>query len=103
MTREQLIALLWRKGVVDFDTIDIHSGGVANPAPAATAASVTGVLPGPVRVPICVLPFNNLSGDLQQQVFSDGRSEDIITELSRWRLLEVRSRSTSFKYRGGKR
>jgi TolB-like protein len=48
-----------------------------------------------------VLPFSNLSGDVeQQQAFSDGISEDIITELSRWRLLEVRSRLVSFKYRG---
>jgi len=47
-----------------------------------------------------VLPFSNLSGDVEQLAFSDGISEDIITELSRWRLLEVRSRLTSFKYRG---
>ena len=49
---------------------------------------------------VCVLPLSNLGGDVEQQVFSDGISEDIITELSRWRLLEVRSRLASFKYRG---
>jgi TolB-like protein len=55
---------------------------------------------GPTRVAICVLPFTNMSGDPEQQYFSDGITEDIITELSRWRLLAVRSRSASFRYRG---
>jgi TolB-like protein/DNA-binding winged helix-turn-helix (wHTH) protein len=55
---------------------------------------------GPARVTICVLPFTNLSGDPQQNYFSDGITADIITELSRWRLLAVRSRSASFRYRG---
>jgi TolB-like protein len=55
---------------------------------------------GPARVTICVLPFANMSGDPEQEYFSDGITEDIITELSRWRLLAVRSRSASFRYRG---
>jgi adenylate cyclase len=59
-----------------------------------------GAPPGPPRIEICVLPFANLSGDPEQQYFSDGITGDIITELSRWRLLSVRSRSASFKYRG---
>jgi uncharacterized protein (DUF924 family)/TolB-like protein len=54
----------------------------------------------PARLAICVLPFANLSGDPEQQHFSDGITEDIITELSRWRILSVRSRSASFRYRG---
>ena len=54
----------------------------------------------PARVSICVLPFTNMSGDPEQNYFSDGITEDIITELSRWRLLAVRSRSASFRYRG---
>jgi TolB-like protein/tetratricopeptide (TPR) repeat protein len=54
----------------------------------------------PTRVAICVLPFTNMSGDPEQQYFSDGITEDIITELSRWRLFAVRSRSASFRYRG---
>jgi TolB-like protein/tetratricopeptide (TPR) repeat protein len=52
------------------------------------------------RVAMCVLPFTNMSGDPQQDYFSDGITEDIITELSRWRILSVRSRSASFRYRG---
>jgi adenylate cyclase len=63
--------------------------------------SVTPFAPiAPARVAICVLPFTNLSGDPEQEYFSDGITEDIITELSRWRLLAVRSRSASFRYRG---
>jgi TolB-like protein len=41
-----------------------------------------------------------MSGDREQEYFSDGITEDIITELSRWRLLAVRPRSASFRYRG---
>ena len=49
---------------------------------------------------IAVFPFLNLSGDPAQEYFSDGVTEDIITELSRWRRISVRSRSASFRYRG---
>jgi uncharacterized protein (DUF924 family)/TolB-like protein len=71
----------------------------------STSASVApginaGVASGPPRIAICVLPLANLGGDPEQQYFSDGITADIITELSRWRLLAVRSRSASFKYRG---
>lgn len=127
VTREQLITLLWPRGVVDFDTslntvirklrsalgdvaeapryietlprrgyrfigaLDRDSGDASSASPAVAA---------PVRVAISVLPFSNLSGDVEQQAIGDGISEDIITELSRWRLLEVRSRLASFRYRG---
>jgi adenylate cyclase len=50
---------------------------------------------------IAVMPFLNLSDDPGQEYFSDGVTEDIITELSRWRRISVRSRSASFRYRGG--
>ncbi len=56
--------------------------------------------PAPNRIAMCVLPFTNMSGDPGQEFFSDGITEDIITELSRWRFLAVRSRSASFRYRG---
>jgi len=68
-------------------------GRNADPAPSVTAD-------GPARATICVLPFANLGGDPEQQYFSDGITEDIITELSRWGFLSVRSRSASFRYRG---
>jgi adenylate cyclase len=52
------------------------------------------------RPSVAVLPFTNMSCDPVQQYFSDGVSEDIITELSRWRILSVQSRAASFRYRG---
>jgi TolB-like protein len=50
---------------------------------------------------IAVLPFSNLSGDPAQQYFSDGITEDIVTELSRFRTLFVIAPNSSFQYRGG--
>ena len=53
------------------------------------------------KVPvIAVLPFTNLSGDPKQDYFSDGLTEDILTELSRARDLRVLARNTSFQYKG---
>jgi TolB-like protein len=48
---------------------------------------------------IAVLPFTNMSGDPEQQYFSDGITEDIITELSRFTALEVVARNSTFVYR----
>lgn len=50
---------------------------------------------------IAVLPFTNMSGDPEQEYFSDGITEDIITEISRFRNLIVIARNSSFAYKGG--
>ena len=52
------------------------------------------------RYSICVLPFINMSGDPEQEYFSDGMTEDIITDLSKVSALEVVSRNGSFSYKG---
>src|SRR5206468_690076 len=52
------------------------------------------------RPSIAVLPFTNMSGDPAQEYFSDGITEDIITELSRFRSLFVIARNSSFSYKG---
>ncbi len=57
-------------------------------------------LPLPDKPSIAVLPFENMSGDPEQEYFSDGISEDIITELSRFRSLFVIARNSSFTYKG---
>jgi adenylate cyclase len=57
-------------------------------------------LPLPDKPSIAVLPFNNMSGDSEQEYFSDGITEDIITALSRSPWLFVISRNSSFAYRG---
>jgi TolB-like protein/tetratricopeptide (TPR) repeat protein len=49
---------------------------------------------------IAVLPFTNMSGDPEQAYFSDGITEDILTELSRFRALSVIARNSSFRFRG---
>ncbi len=54
----------------------------------------------PERPSIAVLPFDNMSGDPEQEYFSDGITEDIITELSRFRELFVIARNSSFSYKG---
>jgi adenylate cyclase len=52
------------------------------------------------RVAICVLPFANMSGDQEQEYFSDGITEDIITDLSKVSALSVVSRNSAFMYKG---
>ncbi|HSR64607.1 MAG TPA: TIR domain-containing protein [Xanthomonadaceae bacterium] len=79
-------------------TLVTHEG--AAPTPAPTPADARPARPPRDRVPICVLPFVNLSGDPAQDFLCDGITEDIITELSRWRILQVRSRAASFRHRG---
>jgi len=54
----------------------------------------------PDRPAIAVLPFTNMSGDPEQEYFSDGISEDIITALSKLRWFFVIARSSSFIYKG---
>jgi adenylate cyclase len=54
----------------------------------------------PAQLSICVLPFTNMSGDAEQEYFSDGISEDIITDLSKVSALKVISRNTAFTFKG---
>ncbi|MBT5895909.1 MAG: hypothetical protein HOH61_08400 [Rhodospirillaceae bacterium] len=62
--------------------------------------SVEAALPLPDKPSIAVLPFDNMSGDPEQEYFSDGMTEDIITALSRLRWLFVIARNSSFTYKG---
>jgi adenylate cyclase len=52
------------------------------------------------RASVCVLPFVNMSGDPEQEYFSDGISEDIITDLSKVSALWVAARNTAFTFKG---
>ena len=58
------------------------------------------LLPLPDKPSIAVLPFQNMSGDPEQEYFADGIVEDIITALSRIRWLFVIARNSSFTYKG---
>ncbi|MEO8455736.1 MAG: TIR domain-containing protein [Sphingomicrobium sp.] len=52
------------------------------------------------QVCVCVLPFQNMSGDAEQEYFSDGISEDITTDLSKVSALGVIARNTAFTFKG---
>lgn len=54
----------------------------------------------PTPISICVLPFVNLSDDSEQEYFSDGITEDIITDLSKISALEVVARNSAFTFKG---
>lgn len=66
-----------------------------HPSQANTSTSVVAEKPS-----IAVLPFENMSGDPEQEYFSDGITEDIITALSHFRELLVIARNTSFSFKG---
>ncbi len=71
---------------------------VATPAAPSTDASTPAARPAGIS--ICVLPFANMSGDPEQEYFSDGISEDIITDLTKVSSLSVVSRNTAFHFKG---
>lgn len=93
---QRLIRTIPRKG--------IRFVGAVTGAPDAQAASQAGAeRPGltlPDRPAIAVLPFDNMSGDREQDYFSDGITEDIITALSKLRWFFVIARNSSFTYKG---
>lgn len=66
-----------------------------NEMAATTSAAAAMARPG-----VAVLPFDNLSGDAEQEYFSDGLTEDIITLLSAWRSFPVVARNSTFAYMG---
>ncbi|HWD66662.1 MAG TPA: TIR domain-containing protein, partial [Caulobacteraceae bacterium] len=70
---------------------------LAGRAPARPAAKSPAA---PRQQSICVLPFANMSGDPEQEYFSDGVSEDIITDLSKVQALSVTARNTAFTFKG---
>ena len=84
----------------------IRAEAVVPMQPTATAAAkpssaTVGIdLSLPDKPSIAVLPFTNMSGDPEQEYFTDGISEDIITELSRFQSLFVIARNSSFTYKG---
>ena len=89
------------------DPVRAYRVKVENTATSQSAASVKPILSAPAidlslpsKPSIAVLPFNNMSGDPEQEYFTDGVTEDIITELSRFHSLFVIARNSSFTYKG---
>ena len=77
-------------------------GARSTPAPASSASpALLGTAPRlPDKPSIAVLPFTNMSGDPEQEYFSDGITEDIITALSRLHWFFVIARNSTFVYKG---
>ena len=73
---------------------------VADGSAAAVSRQAAEPLPLPDKPSIAVLPFTNMSGDPEQEYFSDGITEDIITALSKIKKLFVVARNSTFTYKG---
>jgi len=128
VTKDELMARVWPGEVVEENAIHVHVSGLRKalderksgqsyvvtvpgrgyrliglqPATAA-AASEAGARPDlalPDRPSIAVLPFQNMSGDPEQEYFADGVVEDIIAGLSRIKWLFVIARNSGFVYKG---
>jgi adenylate cyclase len=75
-------------------------GKIAGTAGEAKPSAAAPESPAHPAMSICVLPFVNMSGEPEQEYFSDGISEDIITDLSNVSALSVVARNTSFTFKG---
>lgn len=93
---QRLIRTIPRKGLRFVGAVNGHSD--TKPPPATKEHPTALALPD--RPAIAVLPFDNMSGDREQEYFSDGISEDIITALSKLRWFFVIARNSSFTYKG---
>jgi TolB-like protein/DNA-binding winged helix-turn-helix (wHTH) protein/Tfp pilus assembly protein PilF len=114
----RLIKTVHRRGYlldVAVSTSDFAEGfPTASASPVATTSAAASLVPSLDRgdrkarlsfsiankPSIAVLPFQNMSGDPEQEYFADGMVEDIITGLSRFRSLFVIARNSSFTYKG---
>src|SRR5215218_6628122 len=85
---------------VEWDAADWKAMEADAPKHAIPAEPTTSALALPDKPSIAVLPFQNMSGDPEQGYFTDGITEDIITELSRFHSLFVIARNSSFSYKG---
>ena len=100
---QKLIRTIPRKGLRFVGVVRTQSADADptddNPSPGEIPAQSRPPLPLPDRPAIAVLPFTNMSGDPEQEYFSDGISEDIITALSKLRWFFVIARNSSFIYK----
>src|SRR5262245_52719939 len=98
---QRLIKTFQRKGLRFVGSVREEEQQPSGVAPAAGAAEKpTATLALPDRPSIAVLPLDNVSGDKEQDYFSDGVTEDIITELSRFSDLFVIAHTSSLQYKG---
>ncbi len=113
--KAELFDAVWPGLVVEENTLQVHVSALRKALPAEMIATVHGrgykyAGPRPFvpvaeatvssRPSIAILPFDNMSGDPEQDYFSDGITEDIIAELGKFREFLVISRNSSFRFRG---
>lgn len=92
----------WNGGGEPENLQDLLSAIAKTTAEASLSTRGAGAKPqeAPRGASICVLPFVNMSGDPEQEYFSDGITEDIITDLSKVSALFVVARNTAFTFKG---
>src|SRR5882757_9859668 len=118
VTKDELLARVWPGQVVEENNLQVQASAlrkaldeeksgqsylVTVPSRGYRLIGVAGSSHGPAlpdKPSIAVLPFQNMSDDPQQEYFADGIVEDIITGLSRSKLMFVISRNSSFTYKG---
>lgn len=113
--KDDLFEAVWPGRVVEENTLQVHISRLRKAIPAGMITTVHGrgykyAGPKPIAVAlrsqdnrrpsIAVLPFDNMSGDPQQDYFSDGITEDIIAGLSKFKDFLVIARNSSFQFRG---
>jgi TolB-like protein len=113
--KTELFDAVWPGLVVEENTLQVHVSALRKLLPAEMIVTVHGrgykyagprplaittEAPALLRPSIAVLPFDNMSGDPEQDYFSDGITEDIIAELGKFREFLVIARNSSFQLRG---
>lgn len=115
ISKTELFDAVWPGLVVEENTLQVHISALRKLLPAEMIVTVhgrgykyagpkpfvaTADATAPTRPSIAVLPFDNMSGDPEQDYFSDGITEDIIAELGKFREFLVIARNSSFQFRG---
>jgi TolB-like protein/Tfp pilus assembly protein PilF len=115
ISKTELFDAVWPGLVVEENTLQVHISALRKLLPAEMIATVHGrgykyAGPKPFagateatamsKPSIAILPFDNMSGDPEQDYFSDGITEDIVAELGKYREFLVISRNSSFQFRG---
>ena len=128
VSKDELMTRLWSGRIVEEGNLHVHVSGLRKvlddrgeghsyiitvpgrgyrlaglvelQSPESSEPASTETLPLPDKPSIAVLPFQNMSGDADQEYFVDGMVEEIITALSRIRWLFVIARNSSFTYKG---
>ncbi|MEQ1954053.1 winged helix-turn-helix domain-containing tetratricopeptide repeat protein [Mesorhizobium yinganensis] len=113
--KTELFDAVWPGVVVEENTLQVHISALRKLLPAEMIATVhgrgyryagprpfmaTAEATAPMRPSIAILAFDNMSGDPEQDYFSDGITEDIIAELGKYKEFLVIARNSSFQFRG---